>query len=248
MRTDSAVRLEETIAGALNGWDALTEENNRLVREALRGGDQPRLEIARKISRMLDARGFRPGGGDGTGGGTGGQGSGGGGERGPRRKIELHADPTYIEGPATRRAEIGKTAFMTFYVDAVDEFWNQGRGTLDIETDHTEIGPDEIKVGKGRNGRVRVSIAIPESAVPGTRGTPGHPRRLAPRLRRARPDPLPHLQTRTRRGSLRQRCRGREEWGRKQGRQGSLRRQPRRRRVGKPRPQGRMDPDDRRRS
>lgn len=168
VRTDAAVRLEEAVAEAVNTWDELIEENNQLIRDALRGGDQPSLDIARKISRLLEARGFSPGGGQGTSGGSGGRGNGGGGEPGKPRKLDLLPDPTYVTGATTRTMQIGKTSSMTLYVDAVDEFWERGRGRLEVQIDHTEIGPAEITVSKGRNGRVKLFIAVPDSAVPGT--------------------------------------------------------------------------------
>lgn len=168
VRTDAAVQLEETVAGALKGWEELREENSKLIRDALKSSDQPTRAIAKKISRALDVRGFRTDGGTGSGGGTAGANTGGGGKPGKPKHIELHQDPTYVHGPAARTVEIGRTSFITVYVDAVDEFWEHGRGHLEAECDHDDIGSQQIRVGKGRNGRVQVSVAVPESAVPGT--------------------------------------------------------------------------------
>lgn len=167
VRMDVAVRLEETIAAALNDWDSLKEENSRLIRDALRGGNEQTLEAALKISRLLDFKGFQLGQGDGTSGGTGGTGSGGGGGGGRPKEIDTKLDPTYIDGPANRTVQIGKTSFMTIYIDAVDEFWERGRGQLRVECDHAEIGPDEITHSKGRKGRIKLSVAVPETAKPG---------------------------------------------------------------------------------
>ncbi len=166
VRTDVAVRLEETIAAALNDWDSLQEENSKLIRDALRGGNEQTLDAALKISRLLDFKGFQLGKGDGSSGGAGGAGSGGGGGR--PKEIDTKLDPTYIDGPVYRAVQIGKTSFMTIYIDAVDEFWERGRGQLRVECDHADIGLDEITYSMGRKGRVKLSVAVPETAQPGT--------------------------------------------------------------------------------
>ncbi len=170
VRGDAALRLEEELRGFLEGWDALRDENTALIREALRGdNDQPTLDIARRIGRALDVRGFKLSGGAGGGGGGAGPGvgRGGGGGGKPVKPVPQHADPTRIDGPVTVRAVIGRTRSITYTVDVVDSFWD-GRGRLQVSSDHPQIRPEqEITVGKGRKGRVRVMIAVPDVAEPG---------------------------------------------------------------------------------
>ncbi len=163
VRGDAALRLEEDVRGFLDGWDALRDENNALIREALRGDDdQPTLDIARRIGRALDVRsGFNPGG------GTAGNGQGGVGG-GKSKVVTLNTDPTIVDGPANVRAVIGRTRSITYTVDVVDSFFD-GRGRLEVTSDHPDIrGRQEITVGKGHKGRVRVMVAVPDVAQPGT--------------------------------------------------------------------------------
>ncbi|RSN37165.1 hypothetical protein DMC61_03650 [Amycolatopsis sp. WAC 04169] len=167
VQNPAALRLEEAVAAFLKDWEALQEANSKLIREALRGSDRPTLDIARRISRAVAARGFRVGGDPGTSGDGPGAGKSGGTRGGRPKSIEQHNDPTRIDGPAAARAEIGHTRFLTFTVDVVDEFWNS-RGSLQVECDHEGIGPNEITIGKGRNGRVRISLAVPDTSREGT--------------------------------------------------------------------------------
>lgn len=145
----------------------LRDANSALIREGLRaqsGG--PTANIARRIARALTVRGFTVGG-AGSSGGPGG-GGGAGGRSGTRRKpITLHDDPTRLEGPATAEAEIGKTRFLTYILDAHDDFLGT-RGELHVECDNPVIGSRDITIGPPHNGRVRVSVAIPEDADPAT--------------------------------------------------------------------------------
>ncbi len=169
VRGDPALRLEEDVRGFLDGWDALRDENNALIRDALRGdNDQPTLDIARRIARALDVRGYKPGGGTGGGGGgTGTRGGRSGGGGGGTKPVPLHSDPTCIDGPDNVRAVIGRTRSITYKVDVVDSFF-EGRGRLEVSSDHPEIrAGQEITVGKGHKGRVRVMVAVPDVAEPG---------------------------------------------------------------------------------
>jgi len=53
-------------------------------------------------------------------------------------------------------------------VDVLDSFFD-GRGQLAAASDHAEIQPGkEITIGKGRAGRVRVMVAVPDTLEPGT--------------------------------------------------------------------------------
>ncbi|EUA58952.1 hypothetical protein I550_2097 [Mycobacterium intracellulare 1956] len=166
VRGDAALRLEEDVAASISSWDSLREENNALLRESLKGSDDgSTLAIANRISRAINAKGFGVGGGDGTSGGKGGKGSGGGG--GKRKPVVVRPDPTTIDGPDHARAEIGKTRSLTYTIDAEDSFFDR-RGEVKVTCDHPSIRPGrEITVGKGRNGRVQVLVAVPE-LDPGT--------------------------------------------------------------------------------
>ena len=169
VRGDAAIRLEEDVAGFIRGWSALVEENNILIRDSLKGtSDQKTLEIARRIGRALSVKGFGEASGNtGSGGADGGESGRGGGGGGTSKLIPLHADPTRITGPDVVRAVIGQTRSIAYTVDVFDSFY-EGRGMLEVASDHVEIQPGkEITVGKGRSGRVRVMVAVPDSLEPG---------------------------------------------------------------------------------
>jgi uncharacterized membrane protein YgcG len=159
---DAALRLEEDVAAIISSWESLRDENFALLRESLKGpNDESTLAIANRISRAISVKGFGVGGGDGSSGGKGSGGSGGGG--GKRKPVVLHADPTRIDGPDHARAEIGKTRSITYTIDVEDSFYD-GRGAVTVSCDHPAIRPGrEITVGKGRNGRVQVLVAIPDT-------------------------------------------------------------------------------------
>jgi hypothetical protein len=170
VRGDAAIRLEADVAGFIRGWSALIDENNALLRDSLKGSnDQKTLEIARRIGRALSVKGFGvASGSNGSGGGSGERAGSSGGGGGPSKPVPLHADPTKITGPDTVRAVIGQTRAITYTVDAVDSFF-EGRGTVSVTSDHPEIeAGKEITVGKGRSGRVRVMVAVPDTLEPGT--------------------------------------------------------------------------------
>ena len=169
VRADAAIRLEADVAGFIRGWAALIDENNALLRESLRGStDQKTLEIARRIGRALNVKGFGVNtGSNGSEGAAGDRTGGAGGGGGASHAVPLHADPTKISGPEAVRAVIGETRAITYTVDVVDSFFD-GRGALDVSSDHPEIEPGkEITVGRGRNGRVRVMVAVPDTLEPG---------------------------------------------------------------------------------
>ncbi|WP_139794575.1 hypothetical protein [Prescottella equi] len=169
VRSDPAIRLEEAVWSFLDDWEPLKEENSKLIREALHSGsDKSTLEISRRIGRALSVKGFDFGGGaaQGTAGNAPGPGGAGGGGANKRREIVLHPDPTVITGPAEARAEIGKTRSISFTVDAVDDFFTSGRGSISVTCGHRDIGAAEITVGQVRGGRFRVMIAVPEGIDP----------------------------------------------------------------------------------
>jgi hypothetical protein len=170
VRGDAAIRLEADVAGFIRGWAALIDENNALLRDSLKGSsDQKTLDIARRIGRALSVKGFGIAtGSNGSGGGGGDRTGGSGGGGGTTKPVALHADPTKIVGPESVRAVIGETRAITYIVDVVDSFFD-GRGAVSVTSDHPEIeAGKEITVGKGRAGRVRVMVAVPDTLEPGT--------------------------------------------------------------------------------
>lgn len=168
VRNDPALRLEETVRSFLDDWEPLQQENARLIREALRSdSDRPTLDIARRIGRVLSLKGFSFGDGGGSAGNEPGSGNASGGSGSIPKVVELHANPTCISGPATARAEIGRTRSIPFTIDVVDSFFTSGRGQLTVECDHAGIAEQELALGQVRNGRFRVMIAVPEGLEPG---------------------------------------------------------------------------------
>jgi hypothetical protein len=160
--SEEALRLESELAGFLDGWDELNDLNAELIREALMSGgtERPTYEISKQISRAFAARrqGFRF------------QGSGSNGASHERREREvkpppeLHADPTYLKGPERTLVLPGRSKTLRFAIDARDEFFSSGRGSLTITCAHPDIREEDIAVGPLHNGRVRVIIAVPNEA------------------------------------------------------------------------------------
>lgn len=157
VRNDPAIQLEQQVAAFLDEWEELREINNDILRETISGSADPRstIDVARKIGRALKVRGFSQT----TTGGTAG-GRGGGRVSVPVPPVECYPDPTTLEGPEHVVAEAGKTRFITFVLNAVDDFLPR-RGRLTVTCDHPEIGEREITVGSLRSGRVRISVAVP---------------------------------------------------------------------------------------
>lgn len=158
MRNHVAVQLEDAVCGFLNEWEELKNINSELIRKAImsRGDSRSTINIARQISRALTMRGFS----------LGGRGRSSGGPNPPggsARAIELFNDPTVLEGPAHVKAEDGKTKFITYTLNAIDDFLPR-RGELSVKCSHPEIKEREITVGTLRGGRLRVSIAVPSEA------------------------------------------------------------------------------------
>jgi hypothetical protein len=164
VRTDAALRLEMEIASFLNDWPELRDANNALIRESIAGDNnaRPTLELARKIARAMKAKGFALGGAGGSGGGRGKPPE-------PTPEEDLYNDPTHFEGPELVEAVTGRSKSVFFKLNAKNDFLGpNGRGHLEAICDHPDIGAEEITVGELRGGRVRVSIAIPETADLGT--------------------------------------------------------------------------------
>ncbi|OBJ33061.1 hypothetical protein [Mycolicibacter heraklionensis] len=166
LASDAAIQLEDQVADFLNSWNALTEINSQLVREAISAasGGASGLGVSRRIAEALKVKGFGMSGGGNAGGG-GGQGKGG---PRPRKKVETYADPTTIEGPDSIVVEDGKVRYLQYMINAKDDFLDNGRGQLTFQTDHPEINPDEhIVIGRLRDGYVRVQLQVPEGAAEG---------------------------------------------------------------------------------
>jgi hypothetical protein len=164
--SEHARKLQDSLAGFLADWDALREIEHELIREALAASQEgtPGLAIARKISRLMRIKGFSP-----TSGGGAGSGDGNGKRRKRKREkpsMPLYRDPTMIEGPETVELQQGKTAFLPYDINALDGFI-PARATLEVSSSHPSIGSREITVSELREGRLRVSVAVPESAALG---------------------------------------------------------------------------------
>jgi hypothetical protein len=160
--SEEALRLESELAGFLDGWDELNDLNAELIREALMSGssERPTFEISKQISRAFTARlqGFKF------------HGNGRNGasyeprEREPRPPRELHPDPTILKGPSTTTVLPGRSKALRFTVDARDEFFSSGRGTLTVRCSHPDVDEEDIALGPVRNGRVRIIVAMPIEA------------------------------------------------------------------------------------
>ncbi len=163
VRNDHAVQLEEAVVGFLDEWEQLKQINGALIRDTLtsRSDSRPTINVAKQISRALTIRGFSL---TGTGDSGGGKGRSGGRTAEP---IELLNDPTYLKGPKHVIAFEGKTKFLTYVVNAVDDFI-PNRGKLLISTTHPDLREREITAGNLRGGRLRVSVAIPMGAAKGS--------------------------------------------------------------------------------
>ena len=166
LSNEAALQLEDQVADFLDNWHKLVEANNQLVREAISTASSGRsaLEVSRRIATALKIKGFKLSGSGDAGGGRG----GGGGQR-FRKKVETYPDPTTLEGPDKLIVEDGKVRYLTYMLNAVDDFLDSGRGTLRFAVDHPDIDPRKaIEVGPLRDGYVRVQFQVPEGAVEGS--------------------------------------------------------------------------------
>ncbi|MDP9116971.1 MAG: hypothetical protein M3O28_06885 [Actinomycetota bacterium] len=162
VKSAMAMRLEGEIASFLDDWPALQDAHAAILKEAITGDNngRPTLEIARKIARALKMKGFSVGAA-----GT----KGGGKAPAPTPPEDLYVDPTHFEGPEHVEALVGRTKGVYYRLNAKDDFLGEnGRAQLQVTSDHPEIGPDDITVGELRAGRVRVSIAVPDTVDLGT--------------------------------------------------------------------------------
>lgn len=161
-----AKRLQDSIAAMLNSWSELRKLNKELVRKAIqdRGSDRSTLEIAKKIQAQLAFRG-----------GVSLTGSDKGDNPPPKRKwadADLWPDPTTLEGSDKVRAIPGKTRFLHFQINARDEFFSSGRGSLELTCDHPRIGSSELVAGgELHGGMIRASLLVPDDVTIGDTAT-----------------------------------------------------------------------------
>jgi hypothetical protein len=169
VKSEFALKLETQVLEFINTWDSLRDENRMALEKQMRATSAISTRaVSDKIRRAFSVRGF--GGTSAVAAGVGGGGSGGGattsgGSAGGKRKvIETLSDPTAIRGPATVRLKIGETRFLSFSVNARDEFFESGRGHLEISADARipfELS-EVVAVGPVRNGYFRVGIGVPD--------------------------------------------------------------------------------------
>ena len=155
LRNPAAVRLEEELIAFLNDWDELEEANNEMIRDSIRRSnrDSSTADLSERIAKAAEARGWRTG-------------SGSDDRRGPRprRPVELLDDPTSLRGRESVRLERGRTRGIHYSLNARDGFV-PSRAQCQVATTHLDIDPDEdLTVGELRNGRLRVSVAVPPDA------------------------------------------------------------------------------------
>ena len=160
--SEDALRLESELAGHLDGWDELRDLNAQLIRESVMSGasDRPTLEISKQISRAFAARlqGFKF------------HGNGRNGasheprDREPKPPPVLHSDPTFLKGPAKTQVVPGTSKAIRFTLDARDEFFTSGRGSLTVACSHPDVHDEDIAIGSLAGGRVRVIMAVPAEA------------------------------------------------------------------------------------
>lgn len=170
VKSDMARRLDEQVAAFLNGWESLKDENDAILQEQLKSASAVSTRgVTDKIRRAFAAKGFGAVSGGTAMGGPGGATRSGGGKPGGKNQVTLHVDPTTITGPASLRLELGKTRFVSFWVDAFDEFFESGRGEVSVEADEAFPFKDiseVIAVDKPHKGQIRVSFAIPDGYEP----------------------------------------------------------------------------------
>jgi hypothetical protein len=169
VKSDIAAKLDDSVVSFLNDWDSLLDENRKVLNEQLRRTTSTSTRgVTDQIRRAFAARGFGLGGGNGGGqGGSGGDrfSGGSGARRKSRPPLTLLTDPTKIDGPATLRLEVGQTRGQHFTVNAIDDFFRQQRGELQIEAGAEfpfESVSEVVAIGQPHNGYVRLSFAIPD--------------------------------------------------------------------------------------
>jgi hypothetical protein len=166
LANEPALQLEDQVANFLATWNKLVDVNSELVREAISNASSglSSIDVGRRIAMALKVKGFSLAGQGGSGGG---RTTGSGGAR-KRKKVETYPDPTTLEGPDNLIMADGKVRYLEYMLNAVDDFFDSGRGALTFETDHPDIDPlKHIVVGRLRDGYVRVQLHVPEGAGEG---------------------------------------------------------------------------------
>ena len=161
MRTVDALRLEEQVNAFIREWQILRDLNGELIRESLTKAQTGRstISLAKELGRAFKGIGFgnttlppKPKNGN---------------HPVERRGIELMNDPSYIDGPTTIRAFAGKIKFIQYTIDAKDGFIPE-RASIEVEiTNECGLSTNEITIGQLANGRLRVSLAVPEFVAEG---------------------------------------------------------------------------------
>lgn len=159
LRNADAVRLEEELVAFLDDWEDLWRANNELIRDAIRrsNSDRSTIGVARRISRAVRVRAgtSRPSNPD----------------SGRRRSVRhvppprvLLDDPTELAGPAEVVVTRGRTKGVYLSIDAIDDFVPR-QADLRVVCTHLDVDPDsDITLGRLRNGRIRLAIAVPPDA------------------------------------------------------------------------------------
>ena len=155
LRNPAAVRLEEELIAFLNDWDELEEANNQMIRDSIRRSNRGRstVDLSERIAKAAEVRGWRIR-----------SSSDNRRNRRPPRPVELLDDPTSLTGRESARLERGRTHGIHYSLNAPDGFVPT-RAECRISTTHLDIDPDEdLTVGRLRNGRLRIAVAVPADA------------------------------------------------------------------------------------
>ena len=155
-----AIRLEEEVVSFLNDWEDLRHDND-LIKEAILRSNSGRStgQLAQRISRALELRGFTAVHVD--------AGPRRAGHVGGAKASDLLDDPDTMAGPEQVSVIRGRTTGIHFSLNGADGFVPR-RTPLRVECDHLDIDADhDVAVGELRNGRLRVSVAVPPDADPG---------------------------------------------------------------------------------
>ena len=157
LRNPHAVRLEEEITAFLNEWDELWDANSEMIKDSIRQSNRDRSTTAlseriarlaevrlRGVRRIPDSSRVR--------------------KRRPKSPSLLLDDPTEFRGPKSVTFARGRTHGLYFSLNARDGFV-PNRTKCSVIIDHLDIDPEEdISVSDVRNGRIRVSVAVPHDA------------------------------------------------------------------------------------
>lgn len=156
LRHPAAVRIESELIAFLNDWEDLLQANNEMIRDAIRRSnvDRSTTALAERIAKVVQLRATA------TVPASGGQ------PRSPRppQPRELLDDPTSVTMPDGLRLTRGRTHGVHATVNAKDRFI-PSRSTCRVETTHLDIDPlADVTVGELKNGRLRISLAVPADA------------------------------------------------------------------------------------